>query len=332
MLLFFLSVIWVTGALVGIGFVGTRVHQCLHPHHHRSVSLSFDPKEVKALDLFVVAGSISVHSCPYVKNITIDVSEAAHSHELLQSMNVQFSSLNGVVRLHAMGPTFDFHKCQLSHIKVLVPSTAILDLSANVITGFLKVGESRFRNARLVSSLGYIKSHHLTVQERLEVDVAAGYVELQDTASNVSRLLVQTGLLDIHQFSGVETVAEMEIGCLHSKEIASHKSLSMLVDLGAMCINELAASKETLAVVGYGFLRIKPATDYCYSFVMETEWGNLNVVHKDEDHKPHYVAETHKHKSGKVGRTHTHSNILVSTKYGSVSLVTDKVAVVDKIA
>jgi hypothetical protein len=331
--MFFLCVIWVTGVLVGVGLVGTHIHQCLHPHHHRSVSLSFDPKDVSALDLFVVAGSISIHSCPYAKNITIDVSEAAHSHELLQSMNVQFSSLNGVVRMHAMGPTFDFHKCQLSHIKVVVPSVANPDLSANVVTGYLKVGKTQWRNARLVSSLGYIKSHHLTVREKFEVDVGAGYVELHETTSNVSRLLVQTGLVELHRFSGVETVAEMEIGCLHTKDIVSQKSLSMIVDLGAMCVNELGAGKETLAVVGYGFLRLKPATDFCYSFAMETEWGNLNVVHQDEEHKPHYVKETHKHKSGKVGQHHTHSNIFVSTKYGSVSLFTDRVvAIIKKIA
>jgi len=322
--LIFFTVFWVTSVLVSGYFVASAVHHCIHPTHHRVTDLVFSPEEIKGLDLFAVAGSINVRSCPFAKNITIRISEGAHNENLLQMMKTDYSVKSNIVHLFSMGPSFDWYHCQMSHIDVLVPSSlSHFHLTAQVVSGLISVdAKSSFEKVELGTSFGVVKSHNLHVTQSLNIRAMLGYVSLHEIHSNITQIELQTGVAHLHSFQGLDTKVEVRAGFVHFNKIFSSNSLTMIADVGAICAKDIGPSKTTHAVVEYGYLRLRPTASSCYAFLMETHFGHLTIVnHHAEDH--HDVPRANK-KSGVVGTEHAHSNIFVSTTYGHVTLVTER--------
>jgi len=321
--LVFFTVFWVTSFAVSGYFVATSIRHCIHPTHHRVTSLSFSPQEVSGLDLFAVAGTITVHSCPYAKNINLKISEGAANEKLLQAMKTEHSLKAGVLHLFSTGPSFDWYHCQMSHIEVVVPTSSRLNLTAQAVSGFITVNsKSAFDRVALGTSFGIVKSHHLRVIDSLNVRAMIGYVSLHEVIAKTAQVDVSTGVARIHTLKATDTRIEVRAGVAHINDVDSKHSLSMGVEVGGICAQEIGPSKTTQVAVEYGYLRLRPTEDSCYAFLMETRYGQLTVLNHFDEQRSKVSGNTKK--SGVVGTEHAHSNIFVSTQYGHVTLVTER--------
>jgi hypothetical protein len=324
-LLALFTVLWVTALVVSGYFVAASVRQCVHGVHHRHTTLSYSPEELTGLDLFAVAGTITVHSCPYAKNITVKISEGAASESLLEAMKTQHALKAGVLHLFSMGPSFDWHHCQTSHIEVVLPASSHLNLTAQAVAGLITVNtKSTFDRVALGTSFGMIKSHNLHVLETLHVRAMVGVVSLHDVISNVTHVEVGTGVAQVNELLGMETRVDVRAGVARLNSIESNHTLSIAVEIGAVCAKEIGPSTTTRASVDYGLIGLKPTRDSCYAFLMETIYGQLSVAeHHHHSKNSNSTISSNTKKSGVVGKEVPHSNIFVSTQYGHVTLYTD---------
>jgi hypothetical protein len=253
----------------------------------------------------------------------LKITEGAATQNLLLAMKTQHTIKAGVLHLFSMGPTFDWYHCQLSHIEVVVPVSSHLDLTAQTVSGLITVNaKSAFNSVALGTSFGVIKSHNLHVREALNVRAMVGYVSLHDVQSNITQVEVSTGVAHIHSLEGINTRVNVRAGFARVNTIHSKQSLLMAVEIGSICAKEIGPSKTTHVAVEYGFLKLKPTKESCYAFLMETQYGQLTVVNHFDEH--HSKVSSSTKKSGVVGTEHAHSNILVSTNYGHVSLITER--------
>jgi len=303
-------------------------HQCPTMHSPTSPSHYFPLIHTRRnywLRSFAVSGTVTVHSCPHAKNISIRISEGAANEDLLSMMETKYTVKHKVLHLFSMGPSFDWFHCQMSHIEVLVPSSAVLNLTAQTISGIISVqARANFDRVDLGTSFGIIKSSHLHVENTLNIRAILGYVSLHEVKSNVTHVEIQTGVAHLHEFKGINTRVQIKVGLAHFNALESQKELFMEVDVGSICARDIVPAKTTHAVVEYGHLRFRPRADSCYAFLMETHYGQLNVIHFTDQHHHSKMGTLTAKKSGIVGTERAHSNIFVSSSYGHVTLVTEK--------
>jgi hypothetical protein len=307
-----------TAFLVIVGTVGYKTHQCLAPQHTRTAVFPFSPENVKGIDLFVVAGSVSVHSCPYAKNITIVVTEGAHSSELLSEMSVQADIKDGIVEIAAMGPSFDWRHCQLSHVTVTLPKDSTIDLTARVIFGKI-ITHSHFSNLKLATSLGVIKTDRSKIAHNLDIQALAGYVSLKGTSGNISSVEVQNGL--IRSDSSFFTNAYFGVGFggnIH-RGLLSLQSLEITTLLGFICSKHIQSS-SIKAHVDYGLLRSQIGGSFTYT--LKSQWGKVELE-PAENALVTKISDTPYERMGVIGTNQEHRSVQITTTYGRAYLIAD---------
>jgi hypothetical protein len=302
------------GLMVVGATVGLTVSHCLYPPHHQETTIPLDSSLVKSLDLHVIAGSISIRTCPHAKNITIHVKEAAQSTHLLREMSLQTSISNGLVRIVALSP-FDLRSCQLSHITVVLPVNVSVDVNAHVVLGHISV-HSKLNNVKLSTSIGYIETDRLQA-DKLDVEIMIGYSSTRSTTAVASLIEVQAGILHVDKMASQTTSLAVGIGALHTRKLYANSSLEMTTFFGSLHSRHF--SKMVKAHVDYGIMKIQPRGTFY--FEMKTDVGHLDVIHLYD--KPKYVVESYKHKIGYCGTDKVDHQVLLSTTYGRVVLMAD---------
>jgi len=283
--------------------------------------LSYSPCQVKGLDLNAVAGSITIRSCPHAKNVTVLVREAAHSALGLQEMAVQSILQDGILQVAAMGPSFDWNHCQLSHITVIIPKSAFLTVEAHVVSGHIDAHAVQFKNLKLTTSVGYIRTHDVKISNELEIQLFAGYAHVHTTTSNITNLEIENGMIDVHtSWFLKETSIAVGFGFIRTRHLLSPQSLALTVGIGGIC-SEIGSESQLIdAHVDYGFLRIKPS-DSSFYFTMKSNWGIVDVINHEE--KPKFILQEKYEKNGIFGSVQNSNKrmVRITTTYARAQLI-----------
>jgi len=236
-------------------------------------------------------------------------------------MEVRTSLKDGILQIGAFGPSFDWHHCQLSHITVIIPHHVQPNVQAHVVSGYINVrGSDRtgFKNLKLTTSLGYIKTDKIKVQNELDIQLFTGFLSSQETTSGFSNFQVETGMIDLYKTWSNESNVEVGLGAIKARSVQSEKNIHMTTGIGAICAE--MDSKKISTHVDYGFLRVKPA-DSNYYFKMSSKWGVVDVLSTSKEQARFEEKVGVIEKTGWFGEPHDASEIEMTTTYARAELV-----------
>jgi len=238
-----------------------------------------DPAYTKLVDLGVVAGKVTVRSCPVAKNITVHTRTYAATNELLNTMQVEeIHGAMGEFRLSVLAPSFDWHHCQHSFIEVVVPEGAKLDVNVHGVLADVEIeaSENALRHVTVATKVARIRAHNIETEGDVALTTDVGYVAVQNVAT--------TGTIKTRQIVGYLRAKEVSAGALDSEltygcTCAGNLNTSSVGFLSTVAwVNMWNVEARVLnAYVEYGKLSVSPQRDFAGSFSTVSPYGFLDA-------------------------------------------------------
>jgi len=275
-----LFVLWVVAGTVTVGFLGIKAHRCLHPHHVEVVQYSFSPETIKKVELGLIAGKVTIRSCPHAKNVSLTVRNYASTSELLDTMNVMttIDDTTGVHFTAVAAPSFDWRHCQHTWIELVVPQKAELDVQARGMFSFIEVeaDAKALRNVHISSKVGGVSIEHTHVSGAITIDHELGFIKVKDSSVQEALTTRQSvGYVGVHdvEAANIDTAVRIGHACVGNVDSPAMKFNAEVGYAGMYNVN---ATKLT-AHVEYGKLSVQALAEFEGHFSVVSPYGFLSV-------------------------------------------------------
>jgi len=275
-----LFTLWLVGGTIGITYIAVKAHRCIHPSHMAARVDTLDPATTKRLDLAVVAGKVTVRSCPFAKNITVHSRMYAASEELLNTMvfNIVNSKSTGVFKAAVLAPSFDWHHCQHSFIEVVVPEGAQIDVNIDGIIADVEIeaSENALRHVNVATKVARIRAHDLETTGNVTLSADVGYVGVKNVQTQGTLTTRQrVGYLRAKELTASTLDAEVHFGCSCAGNLNVTKA--RIVGQVAWLNFWNVESRNLTAFVDYGKLSVSPQRDFEGNFSVVSPYGFIDA-------------------------------------------------------
>jgi hypothetical protein len=282
-------VLWLVTGAAFVTYFGAKAHRCLHPRHTGVREFTWTPAEVPTLELGLVAGGISVRSCPHAKNVSLVVRTYAANPDLLNTMVLERAPLAGPQtpgqRIVLAAPSFDWAHCQRASMELVVPEGAKIDVKLQGILAHLDVRADKEALRHVVISATAasidVQRSHLAGMLRVESEVA--HMRVRDVSATEGVVAdVRIGSMELRSVdagtAAIATTLRIGKACLSHITAASLSHQSELAYFGAwdVSVQNLTARVDT------GSLNVGASQDFSGSFAVRSPFGFVSVRHGDQ--------------------------------------------------
>jgi hypothetical protein len=282
-------VLWlVTGAAFAT-YLGAKAHRCLHPRHTGVREFTWAPAELSTLELGVVAGGISVRSCPHAKNVSLVVRTYAATPDLLNTMVLERVPISDAEthgqRIVLAAPSFDWAHCQRASMELVVPEGAKLDVKLQGILAHVDVRADKeaLRHVVITGTVASVdvQRAHLAGLLRIESEVA--HVRVRDVSAAQGVVAdVRLGSVELRSVNAsaaaISTTLRVGKACFSHVTAASLSHQSELAYVSAWDVS----AQNLTALVDTGALNVGAAQDFSGAFAVRSPFGFVSVRHGDE--------------------------------------------------
>jgi len=118
------------------------------------------------------------------------VARRASQADLLETMPLEKSLVDGVFKLSVLQPSFDFQHCQSASVELVIPQKLVdklhLTLKAQTLLGKITVNAPGhlFDKVSLLANLGVVKAEELRAQNSVDAEARFGLVHVGDVKAN----------------------------------------------------------------------------------------------------------------------------------------------------
>jgi len=285
---------------------------------------TFSPATIKTLELGVVAGKVSVRSCSKSENISVTVRTYAATEDLLNTFNVQttLDATNGVYRVVAQQPSFDFRHCQHSWIDVVIPEHAQVDLVAQAMLGSIEIeGDNEaLKNVHVTSKVGRVLLRDLEATGAVTIESTLGYVSAKGVSAQGITTRQGVGCLKVYDVESPLLDSQLDIGsaCGGNLDIAK---VSFAAEFGYVGLWNVNATNVT-AFVEYGKLSVNPIADFEGHFNAVSPYGFLDVASGSKAADVVYTTNNDAQVEGNIGTADASGvlrDVSLSSVYGAMN-------------
>jgi len=280
-------VLWLITGTAFLTYFGAKAHRCLHPRHVGMHEFTWAPSEVPTLELGLVAGSISVRSCPYAKNVSLTVRTYASTPELLNTMvleRVPLTETHGQ-RLVLSAPSFDWAHCQRAAMEVVVPEGAQIDVKAQGIMAHfdIRADKQALRHVVLSATAASIEVHRSKLSGALRLDAEIAHAHVRDVSASQGLVAdVRVGYVDIRNLDATDAPVSTTVRI--GKASLSHVTAQSVIhqsELAMVSGWDIDAAAVT-ARVDTGSLSLASPAGFSGSFAVRSPYGFVNLRHGDQ--------------------------------------------------
>eukprot|EP01128_Nolandella_sp_AFSM9_P011287 TRINITY_DN7_c1_g2_i1.p1 TRINITY_DN7_c1_g2~~TRINITY_DN7_c1_g2_i1.p1 ORF type:complete len:454 (-),score=80.50 TRINITY_DN7_c1_g2_i1:167-1456(-) len=264
------------GSLISFAVMSVKVHRCLNPAHSRRTEYIFEDSEVTGFDLSAVSGDVSVHTCDRAEKLTLRVTTAAHSTDLLNTMNSKSQILAGIFHHSVDSPSFDFKHCQLTHYHLTVPTrlAAKLKLNAHVLAGKISLHTENyeFESLDLNVEFGAVVARDVTTSGLFKANAQVGAVSTRDVTATDVLLYTHTGFIHSRHTVAEAGLAHSVYGgmTLNHWQVAKVRAEN---EMGVINLRNVPQTESLEAIMKYGRLNFQPRGDWYGSFEVTSPFG-----------------------------------------------------------
>lgn len=224
------------------------------------------------------------------------VKRAASTPDLLNTMPVEKSLVNGVFSLNVLQPSFDFQHCQHADVELIIPERLAkqqrLALKAQTIVGKITVDapEHTFTHVSLFANVGYIKAEHVKAENTFEAEARVGYVNAHHVEAKGAALRTTFGYVNAADVKADEAEVFVETGRA-SLGFFAVPTFTLNSELGLVSAWSFSKVRTVNARVDYGRLNWAAEPGWHGKFVADSPYGFLDVSHCNSL-KPTYEQQT----------------------------------------
>jgi len=255
----------------------------VYPAHVSTKTYSYDPASLDVLSLNIPTGSITVHTCPKAKNVTVTVTSGSKNADELQEIVLDVKEAAKSLSISAKAPSFDLQHCHIIHVSVVIPadSTHPLSLSAKADVGYirLKTKEYTFDKVDLSVNVGVVRAKKVSAKDISATASIGGVVGCTWNASETVTVNTGVGGACLNAVTAKQSLVTVQNGYLRvcNSESAEWNST---VGYGYMVLNNLL-SKSVNSEINYGKMWVTPSNEFAGSVVFTTEnHGHLEITAK----------------------------------------------------
>jgi len=256
-----------------------RVKQCVYPSIHYSKVFTYNPENLDRLEFDIPTGSISVHTCPHAKNVTVLVTVGGKTIELMSKIKLTVNETSGALVVAAHGPSFNLQNCQIIHVEVVIPakSSHLLTLNASTNVGYISLnGESyTFESVTTKVNVGVIKARHVKAIE-FSASVYLGKVSGSDLETKNISVKADVGFACVKHVRSQHIAFNVEKGYLRACHVTSSNTTVAKVGMGYGALNDIM-SENLLGEIGYGRMWAEPNTKFSGSVSFSSVDGTFDV-------------------------------------------------------
>jgi len=239
----------------------------------------YDPASLDILSLDIPTGSITVHTCPYAKNVTVKVSSGAKTHDLLQEIVLDVKETPNSLAISAKSPSFDLQHCQIMHVSVVIPASSqhLLSLFAKANVGYINVKTKSytFNKLSLDVMVGVIKARKVSANDISAVTSFGGVMGCTWNATNSITVRSDIGGVCLKDIHAKQSSVSIDKGILRVKNVESPVWNSTL-NYGCM-VQKNVESQTLNSAINYGRMWISPSAQFSGHVVLSSPNAHFDV-------------------------------------------------------
>jgi len=257
---------------IAFGVAAYKIKHCVHPSQVDTKEYTFDPSSLDVLSLNIPSGSISVHTCPRAKNVTITVVTGAKTADRLKEFVLDVKETANSFTLSAKAPSFNLQTCQIMHVSVVIPESSkhALSFTAKADVGYinLKTKAYTFDNVVLNTNVGLIRARKVTANDISATTSFGGIIGCTWNATNSINVHADIGGTCLTKLTSKQATVFVDKGVMRTCTVDT-AVLNTTLNYGCMKITNLK-SQSLNSHLTYGRMWVSPSPKFSGTVVFSS--------------------------------------------------------------